>query len=544
MNDEGDAPPVAPSTPARKVSQEGHRDNLRPPSPERTQELLALLRELGPAATTAALAEDGPPPDANESAAEHWAARPTIPPLAYGRLGRSATPPPLIFNYTPQEIKEHLDEYVIGQDEAKKALAIGICEHYGRLKAIQEDPALAQEHYQKQNILLLGPSGVGKTYLVKTLAKLIGVPFVKADANRFTETGFVGANADDLIRDLVQIADGNIERAQYGIVYLDEADKLAGHQDASDIAHRGVQNALLKLMEDSEIDLLAGHDMASQLQSFMEFQKEGKVSRKIISTKYILFIVSGAFEGLADIIKRRCHLSTINLNSPALNAATPATLYQQVTAQDLIKYGLGPEFVGRLPIRVACQDLTVEDYEQILRHSRGSILQQYRASFAAYSVEIHFTDKAIAAMALMAAAEKTGARALVTIMDRILRDFKFYLPSLPINYFVVTEGLLANPQFYLDFMRQHPLAFDRANFQEILGMALAAFNQQQHTTFRFAPATVAFLYHFRRPRPQLYLTATKILHLWQAQATPGRTVVTPTWAKAAWDEWHGLTLPR
>ncbi len=271
----------------------------------------------------------------------------------------------------------------------------------------------------------------------------------------------------------------------------------------------------------------------------MEFQKEGKVTRKIISTKYILFIVSGAFEGLADIIKRRCHLSTINLNSPA--TTTSAMLYQQVTAQDLIKYGLGPEFVGRLPIRVACQDLTTEDYEQILQHSRGSILHQYRAAFAAYSIEIHFTAAAIKALARMAAEEKTGARALVTILDRLLRDFKFYLPSLPINYLVVTEGLLAHPSFYLDFMRQHPLAFDRANFQEILGMALAAFNQQQHTTFRFAPATVAFLYHFRRPRPQLYLTATKILHLWQAQATPDRTVLTPTWAKAAWDEWHGLS---
>ena len=465
----------------------------------------------------------------------------------------------LTFSYTPQEIKEHLDQFVIGQDEAKKALAIAVCDHYVHLKALLKDPSLAQEHYQKQNILLLGPSGVGKTYLIKTIAQLIGVPLVTADANRFTETGFVGANAEDLVRDLVQIAGGDLDLAQYGIIYLDEVDKIAGHYDASEISHRGVQNALLKLMEETDIDLLSGHDMLGQMQEFIEFQKSGKIGRKIINTKYILFIVSGAFAGLEDIIKRRCHLSTINLVSPTSSpsfappaapsgvspssAHTSFTLRQKLEAQDLINYGLSPEFVGRLPIRVNCHELTATDYGQILRHSRGSILQQYRTSFAHYNIEIDFSSAAIDLMAQWAAQENTGARALVTIGDRMLREFKFILPSLPINYLVVTTSLMQQPQNYLSFLQKNPRAFDRLNFQEMVGRYATVFTQQHHLAIRFTPLALSFLYQYRRSRPPLAILIPKLLTVWQEEhLSPGlssENIITPQWLQDSWELWHG-----
>ena len=424
MNGTDDAKDEAQTDPAPK----------RPSSPPPDQDLLTVFQDLGHDLADFLERKTGAPVHIQTVALPHAAA-----PSASATTAAKTLASLLTFSYTPQEIKEHLDQFVIGQDEAKKALAIAICDHYGHLKALQNDPSLAQEHYQKQNILLLGPSGVGKTYLVKTIAQLIGVPFVKADANSFTETGFVGANAEDLVRDLVQMAGGNQDLAQYGIIYLDEIDKLAGRADASEISHRGVQNALLKLLEETEIDLMAGHDMLGQLQGMMEFQKSGKIERKVINTKYILFIVSGAFEGLTDIIKRRCHLSTINLVSPdaSVPAATTSpppqtaapSLLQKVVAQDLVKFGLSPEFVGRLPIRVSCNDLTTADYARILRHSRGSILHQYRTSFANYQIEIYFTSAAIDLMAAWAAEEKTGARALVTSGDRILREFKFNAPT-------------------------------------------------------------------------------------------------------------------
>ena len=475
----------------------------------------------------------------------------------------------LAFSYTPQEIKEHLDQYVIGQDEAKKALAIAICDHYVHLKALLQDPSLAKEHYQKPNILLLGPSGVGKTYLIKTIAQLIGVPLVTADANRFTEAGFVGANAEDLVRDLVQMANGDLDLAKYGIIYLDEVDKIAGHHDASEISRRGVQNSLLKLMEETEIDLLSGHDMFGQMQELMEFQKTGKVGRKIINTKYMLFIVSGAFEGLDDIIKRRCHLSTINLVSPSssslshqnltlpVKSTTPGShpthpvpsWRQKVIAQDLINYGLSPEFVGRLPVRVSCHELSAPDYSKILRYSRGSILQQYRTSFSHYHIEISFSAEAIDLMAAWAAQEKTGARALVTVGDRILREFKFILPSLPINYFVVTPNLMQQPQLYLDFLQKNPRAFDRINFQEIVGQSISAFNQSQHRSIHFTPEALSFLYQYRRARPPLEILIPKLLTVWQAEhplppEAKGHEkdkdeLISPVWLRNSWELWHG-----
>ena len=201
------------------------------------------------------------------------------------------TPPPLKkqtfdlkFDLKPKEVKQYLDRYVIKQDDAKKALAIAVCDHYNHVREVHENPKVADTDYSKQNVVMLGPTGVGKTYLIRHIAKLIGVPFVKADATRFSETGYVGANVDDMIRDLVTQADDDIELAQYGIIYLDEVDKIATPPNiiGRDVSGRGVQIGLLKLMEETEVDLRAGYDAASQMQAMMEFQQKGKVEKRII----------------------------------------------------------------------------------------------------------------------------------------------------------------------------------------------------------------------------------------------------------------------
>lgn len=357
----------------------------------------------------------------------------------------------LVFDYKPKDIKNFLDSYVIKQDEAKKALAIAVCDHYNHVhrcqKMSKEDLQESDDNYSKQNVLMLGPTGVGKTYLVKTIAKLIGVPFVKADATRFTETGYVGANVDDMVRDLVSRADGNIELAQYGIVYLDEVDKLAGSSDSNgkDISGRGVQVGLLKLMEETEIDLRSGNDMISQMQSFMDMQMKGKVDSKVINTKHILFIVSGAFTGLEEIIKRRLKTRTIGINPSGKNQNVTDDIFKETSTKDLIDFGLEPEFIGRLPVRLSCQQLSVDDLYQILKDSKGSIITQYIQAFDSYGIKIRFTPKALYSIAQRAFEEKTGARALMTVCERIFRDFKFELPSTEIKELLVTKKLVEDP---------------------------------------------------------------------------------------------------
>src|SRR5271165_1168038 len=219
---------------------------------------------------------------------------------------------PFRFNATPKQIKAHLDRFVIQQEEAKKTLSIAVCDHYNHVNRIRrlekEDPeSAARIEYSKGNVLLLGPTGVGKTYLVKHIADLIGVPFVKADATKFSETGYVGGDVEDLVRELVQRAEGDVSLAQYGIVYLDEVDKIATPANVigRDVSGRGVQTNLLKLMEETEVPLRSPTDIQAQLQAAFEYQRRGKVKRETINTKHILFIVSGAFDQMLDIIRRR-----------------------------------------------------------------------------------------------------------------------------------------------------------------------------------------------------------------------------------------------
>ncbi len=353
------------------------------------------------------------------------------------------------FSYTPKDIKEYLDQFVIKQDEAKKALAIAICDHYYHAQKLQQSSS-ADYEYNKQNVLILGPTGVGKTYLIKKVAELLGVPFVKADATRFSETGYVGSNVDDLIRDLVNRAEGDIKKAQYGIVYLDEADKLAGKQtNGRDVNGRGVQFGLLRLMEECEVDLKSGNDIHSQIQAFMEMQS-GKTKSKV-NTRYILFIVSGAFSGLEKIIEKRLRKKTMGFHRDNEIIDTAAIL-DQASTEDFLEFGFEAEFIGRLPIRVACQNLEEEDLYKVLTDSKGSILHQFRASFASFGIKLDFSEEALHRIAHLAKLEQTGARSLLTVCERILRPFKFELPGSGVEHFTVSLAVVMNPQQELQIL--------------------------------------------------------------------------------------------
>ena len=358
----------------------------------------------------------------------------------------------LKFDLKPREVKQYLDRYVIKQDEAKKALAIAVCDHYNHVRECHENPEAADTDYSKQNIVMLGPTGVGKTYLIRHIAKLIGVPFVKADATRFSETGYVGANVDDLIRELVTQADDNLELAQYGIIYLDEADKIATPPNiiGRDVSGRGVQIGLLKLMEETEVDLRAGNDVASQMRAAMEFQKSGKVDKEVINTRHILFIISGAFTGMEKIIKKRMHQSRIGFNAEIVSQADDASQYlEAVTPKDFIDFGFEPEFIGRLPVHVVCNELAVDDLFHILKHSEGSIIRQYENAFRAYGITVLFSNNGLRRIAEKAIEQKTGARALMTVCEKVLRDYKFELPSTGVSEFVVTDAVVDAPDVEL-----------------------------------------------------------------------------------------------
>jgi len=356
------------------------------------------------------------------------------------------------FRYLPRDIKAHLDRYVIRQDDAKRVLAIAVCDHYNNVnymrKLEKEDEKKAREtEYTKQNVILLGPTGVGKTYLVKHIADLVGVPFVKADATKFSETGYVGGDVEDLVRELVQRASGDVELAQYGIVYIDEVDKIASTSSGMgrDVSGRGVQTALLKLMEETEVPLRAPNDIQGQLQAALEFQRSGgKPKRQTINTRHVLFIVSGAFERINGVIERRVRQHTIGFAAPA-EGGKDDELLQHVTTADFVEYGLEPEFIGRLPVRVVCRQLGVADLFEILQRSEGSIVRQYERAFRAYGIEVFFEEAGLRKIAEMASEERTGARGLLTVCELLLRSFKYELPGSGVNRFTVDTELIEDP---------------------------------------------------------------------------------------------------
>ncbi len=351
------------------------------------------------------------------------------------------------FKLKPREVFEQLNRHVIGQDAGKKVLSVAVCDHYNHIRRQFENPGVEKDfEYQKQNILLLGPTGVGKTYLMKNLAKLIGVPFVKADATKFSETGYVGSDVEDLVRDLVKAADGDVDLAEMGIIYIDEIDKIASEtaNGSKDVSGRGVQINLLKLMEETDVNPFSQTDMMGQMQAMMGGGR-GKSSRRI-STKNILFIVSGAFDQLARTIQKRVGRSGMGFGSDIPETEEDLFRYlAHAETNDFIRYGFEPEFVGRLPVRVAFEALSPDDLARILTTSEGSVLRQYERDFENHGIRLSLTDEAIHRIARKAHAEHTGARGVMSVLERLFREFKFELPSTSLAELSVDGDFVEDP---------------------------------------------------------------------------------------------------
>jgi ATP-dependent Clp protease ATP-binding subunit ClpX len=396
------------------------------------------------------------------------------------------------FNLKPRDIRDHLDRFVIRQDEAKKVLSVAICDHYNHVRRCIEDPKFSEEEYSKHNMILLGPSGVGKTYLMRCIAKLIGVPFVKADATKFSETGYVGHDVEDLARDLVKAANGDTELAQYGIIYMDEIDKIASSAGVvgRDVSGRGVQINLLKLMEETDVSLFSQTDLLGQMQAIMDMQRGKETRKKTINTRHMLFIVSGAFDKLADQVAHMVHSSQIGFAGRTAGAIRDSEYLRLANTRDFIDYGFEPEFVGRLPIRIVCDTLSANDLEEIMLHSEGSILSQYKHDFQGYGIDVNISREAVKAIAALAHDEKTGARGLMTVLERVFRDFKFELPSTAIKSFEVDGHTIKSPDKTLNELMKKKESAQRDLLKEEIKMFSEQFKKDQGLELTFTKDAV------------------------------------------------------
>ena len=357
------------------------------------------------------------------------------------------------FDLKPEELIAYLDQYIVKQDSAKAILATKICTHFNRIKrAMESENAISSMVGSiKNNVLMVGPTGVGKTYIIKLIADKIGVPFVKGDATKFSETGYVGGDVEDLVRDLVREADDDIELAHYGIVYIDEIDKIASSRNliGADVSRTGVQRALLKPMEETDIDLKVPHDPISMIQEIEQFRKTGKRDKRSVNTGSILFIMSGAFTELGPIIEKRLSKQGIGFGARIRKAEEQVDILKHVRSEDLIEFGFESEFVGRLPVRAVFDHLTEDDLYQILKNPNNPIILGKKLDFAAYDIEVKFEDRLLQTLAGHAFAENTGARGLVSAVEKALLDFERKLPSAGINEFPATSAIIDNPETFL-----------------------------------------------------------------------------------------------